>query len=89
MVAVGPVHGVHVWRMHGACMMRAWYMHGACMVRTGVCMVCTGVLLVHEILIDEEAEAAGEAQLLVACLSLHMALYSRGRQAWAWAWAWA
>ena len=52
-------------------------------------MVCTGVLLVHEILIDEEAEAAGEAQLLVACLSLHMALYSRGRQACAWAWAWA
>ena len=52
-------------------------MHGACAVRAGV-------LLVHEVLVGEAAEAAGEAQLLVACLSLHMALYSRGRQAWAW-----
>ena len=69
---------VRAWCVHGACMVRAWCVHGACMVRAGV-------LLVHEVLIDEEAEATGEAQLLVACLSLHMALYSRGRQARAWA----
>ena len=68
------VEGV-VWRVHGA--VRAWWVHGGCAVRAGV-------LLVHEVLVGEEAEAAGEAQLLVACLSLHMALYSRGRQAWAW-----
>ena len=96
-VAVGPVHGwfmhgawmVRGWCVDGAWMVRAWCVHGACMVRAwcvhGACMVRAGVLLVHEVLIDEEAEAAGEAQLLVACLSLHMALYSRGRQARAWA----
>ena len=34
-------------------------------------MVRAGVLLVHEVLIDDdEAVAAAEAQLLVACLSL-------------------
>ena len=69
--------------MHGACTVGARCtvyarcVHGACAVRAGV-------LLVHEVLVGEAAEAAGEAQLLVACLSLHMALYSRGRQAWAW-----
>ena len=54
-------------------------MHGVRRVH-GACAVRAGVLLVHEVLVGEAAEAAGEAQLLVACLSLHMALYSRGRQ---------
>ena len=91
------VHGVRSVRarcMHDACTMRARCAHGACAVGArcvhgvrwvhGACAVRAGVLLVHEVLVGEAAEAAGEAQLLVACLSLHMALYSRGRQAWAW-----
>ena len=71
------------WCVHGACTVGARCVHGVRWVH-GACAVRAGVLLVHEVLVGEEAEAAGEAQLLVACLSLHMALYSRGRQAWAW-----
>ena len=83
-----PGHDRCMTGVHGACTVRARWAHGACTVRArwvhGACAVRAGVLLVHEVLVGEAAEAAGEAQLLVACLSLHMALYSRGRQAWAW-----